>query len=141
MNKITSHLRSALLLSLSTPWIACDPGEESLNLPPIPTERIKCSGTSSEYEGPCCVEVYCVPADTSMTCKSVDETSEGNITGESLGSGSCACGEFSGPYAAPDTKSKDCCYLVGIQSCSGRPMWAEGQIIRSSVLDGERWFT
>ncbi len=98
-----------------------------------------CDGDTSMSTGQCCVDVYCTPAKSDGTCASTDETTAGDITGLSLGSGDCECDAPEGPYAPYDGKDGDCCYLVGVQGCEGRPMIVQGHQRRAPLVRGRSW--
>ena len=116
-------------------------GEGEVVLDPIPQEEIACTGEESELEGPCCVDVYCTETDGSGSCPDASARSADEVTGLSLGSGECACAAINGPYAPASPESdQPCCYLVGIQWCSGRPIYAAGITVRATAVHGLRWF-
>lgn len=81
-----------------------------------------------------------------------------------VGSGSCTCG-IDGPFAGPVNDASQfpvdggfcessigqndpfvspyqdgtCCYLVGITSCEGRPLFVEGGVRKAAVRRGAGW--
>ncbi|MEC8277504.1 MAG: hypothetical protein VX026_07310, partial [Myxococcota bacterium] len=66
------------------------------------------------------------------------------ITGLSLGSGDCLCETPEGPYnntnATQYTSTNgECCYLVGIAGCEGRPLKIAGQIRKATLRIGHAW--
>ena len=111
------------------------------DLDPVPQERVTCTGEDGDFTGPCCVDVYCTEPNTSGICPDATEQSAEDLTGLILGSGECQCDPVAGPYASPSSNSeRSCCYLVGIQWCTGRPMYADGDTIRATAVTGARWF-
>jgi hypothetical protein len=101
-----------------------------------------CSGGDTGqggFEGPCCVDVYCIDAASDGSCLSTTETNASEITGIGLGSGSCECEAPAGPYAPYDGKSGDCCYTVGVQGCEGRPLIIAGNLRTAPLQRGRSW--
>jgi hypothetical protein len=101
-----------------------------------------CSGGDTGlggFEGPCCVDVYCIDAATDGSCPSTTETNSSEITGIGLGSGSCECEAPAGPYAPYDGKPGDCCYTVGVQGCEGRPLIIAGNLRTAPLQRGHSW--
>lgn len=91
------------------------------------------------FVGPCCVDVHCIDADTDGTCRPSDAVTAEELTGLSLGTGNCQCTPVEGPYAPRAEDSGDCCYLVGIQGCSGRPVVVQGRPVRARARWGRPW--
>ena len=143
---VTQSLKHALMISLGFSAVGCEQGElnetqNEITLDPIPQEEIMCTGEEGDFTGPCCVDVYCTDTDESGSCPDASARSASEVTGLDLGSGQCECSEVSGPYAPESSESElPCCYLAGIQWCSGRPIYAEGITVRATAVHGERWF-
>jgi hypothetical protein len=96
----------------------------------------ECDGNRDSWSGPCCVDIYCIPR-TDATCADPDALTAEEVTGEVLGSGSCECAPVDGPWQVQGEDG--CCYLVGVQSCTGRPLPVDGQQRLASVVRGRRW--
>ena len=112
----------------------------STALPPIPLQQVMCTGEETELEGPCCVDVYCMDTNEAGVCPESSDTNAGEVTGLSFGSGDCLCEDVTGPYAPRANEDElPCCYLVGVYWCSGRPMFAQGTIIRATPIKGKHW--
>jgi hypothetical protein len=143
---VTQSLKHALMISLGISTGGCEQGEQNeVTLDPIPQEEMMCTGEEGDFTGeegdygPCCVDVYCTDTDESGSCPDASPQSAMEVLG--LGSGQCQCSEVSGPYAPASSESElPCCYLVGIQWCVGRPIYAEGITVRATAVHGERWF-
>jgi hypothetical protein len=148
------HLRLSLLLAAGLgAGVACgdkdaedDTGEgtSSSELTAVPeADYPVCSGGedsgSGGFDGPCCVDVYCLEAGPDGSCPSTAETNAEEITGVGLGTGSCQCEDPVGPYAPYEGTSGDCCYTVGIQGCEGRPMLVAGDIRTAPLQRGRSW--
>ena len=154
-----NQIRKAIFLSIGAASVsmACAEKEEStdsntttdsaavdINLPTIPAgDYPECTEASSEFFGPCCVEVYCVDP-TNGECVAAEEANPQEITGVSLGSGNCLCDPVDGPYSSEGAEAYTdttgaCCYLVGIQGCEGRPMLVDNQHIKAPLIRGQRW--
>ena len=102
-----------------------------------------CTPAESEFEGDCCIDVYCYTP-SEGDCPEADNSSAMEITGEELGSGSCLCDDVQGPYsnegaAASAETTGDCCYLVGVQGCEGRPMFVDEHLRKAPLVRGKRW--
>ena len=139
-SKLTQALKSALMLGVGVTINGCSTDQET-PLEPIPQDEIVCTGEETDFVGPCCVDVYCTETTQDGTCLAAAETTADDLTGDFLGSGRCQCTEVTGPYAAPEgQEGSPCCYLVGVNSCSGRPMFAAGVTVRATALKGTRWF-
>ena len=157
-SKITKGLKSTLMLSLGFSVGACnvddepqenqggttmtqDLGPVPQDLDPVPQEKVECTGAEDDFTGPCCVEVYCTEANASGICPDAAEQNASDLNSDISGSGQCECGSIAGPYASPTANNEQpCCYLVGVQWCAGRPMYADGDIIRATAVNGARWF-
>jgi len=123
--------------------------EATMNLPTIPTaDYPECAGESSDEMGQCCVDVYCINPTTDGECLVPSANSAWDdattITGQNLGSGWCLCENPEGPYSNEGaeqytTTTGDCCYLVGIASCAGRPLLVAGEIKMAPLRRGKRW--
>ena len=72
-------------------------------------------------------------------CPEASTVDASALTGESLGSGTCACTGVEGPYAPPQGQTEPCTYTVGIQSCEGRPMNVAGQVREAPLARGAAW--
>ena len=93
-------------------------------------------GEGDSWSGPCCVDVYCMERGEGA-CPDPDEVDTEALVGEQLGSGSCDCSPVDGPWKVQGEDG--CCYLVGIQSCTGRPMLVDDQDRVASTVRGRRW--
>lgn len=108
------------------------------SLPKVPdADYPVCEGESSKTGGPCCTDVYCMAGDG--VCKDAadlgyEEVEE--LVGTFLGSGTCQCGEVEGPYAPRPEDEGDCCYLVPLQGCEGRPLVIAGRVRRAPLQRG-----
>jgi hypothetical protein len=112
------------------------------SLPAVPDgDYPECDDEAADsgWSGPCCVDVYCAAAQADGTCAESTDVSADALTGESLGSGSCQCDTIQGPFAPPAGATGACCYLVGIQGCTGRPMVVDGRLLRAGLVRGKRW--
>ena len=139
-SKLTQALKSALMLGVGVSINGCSVDDET-PLEPIPQDQIMCTGEETEFVGPCCVDVYCTETPQGGVCLAGEETNVDEVTRLFLGSGQCQCTEVFGPYAPPEgQEDTPCCYLVGVNSCSGRPMFAAGVTVRATALKGRRWF-
>lgn len=107
-----------------------------------------CSGDTSWSMGQCCVDVYCTEPESSGDCREPSDATAWDdataITGLSLGSGDCLCETPEGPYnntnATQYTSTNgECCYLVGIAGCEGRPLKIAGQIRKATLRIGHAW--
>ena len=144
-SKLTKALKSALMLGMGVTINGCSVDQETpldpIPLEPIPQDEVACTGEETDFVGPCCVDVYCTETAQDGICLAAEETYAEEVTGLFLGSGQCQCAEVAGPYAAPEgQEGGPCCYLVGVNSCSGRPMFAAGATVRATALKGRRWF-
>ena len=118
-----------------------DTGSDPQNLDPVPDGAYPECGPDDTggFVGPCCVDVYCIDAAADGTCSPADAVTAETLTGLSLGSGDCQCTPVEGPYAPRPEDGAACCYLVGIQACSGRPVVVHGQPVRARARWGRRW--
>lgn len=150
-------LRDAIFLSIgcaavgigcgekeSTDSANTDGGGNTSSLASIPDgEYPDCTPAQSEFEGDCCIDVYCYTPEEG-TCPDSESANAASITGLGLGSGDCLCSSVEGPYSPEradeytDTTG-DCCYLVGVQGCEGRPMFVEENIRKAPLVHGKRW--
>jgi hypothetical protein len=105
--------------------------------PPVPVPDggfPYCTGLPSPEAGPCCQDVYCFAPDAGRACPAgLDLTNIeiSDLTHRFVGSGTCWCSR-SGPFdptsAAQFTDAGGpCCYVIGLQSCLGRPFIVDGQ--------------
>ena len=120
-----------------------DTGSDPQNLDPVPDGAYPECGPDDTggFVGPCCVDVYCIDAAADGTCSPADAVTAETLTGLSLGSGDCQCTPVEGPYAPRPEDGAACCYLVGIQACSGRPVVVHGQPVRARARWGRPWAT
>ena len=155
-----AHIRNAIFLSIGCTALAmgCSEKETTTDttetndsatevpkeLPPIPDgEYPECDGQSSDFSGECCVDVYCTEPVNGDCLEAAGQNADA-ITGLGLGSGLCLCDEVQGPYAnqnaEPATAANgECCYLVGVQGCEGRPMLVEENLRKAPLIRGEAW--
>lgn len=93
--------------------------------------------------GPCCKRLTCFNAPSGKCpIPSIDSQmgiyQSSGCTGS--GSGTCNCGFIEGPYAKGATEAScgavdgACCYLVPIQSCTGRPLLVDMRGARVAQL-------
>jgi hypothetical protein len=162
--KMPAHvqIRNAILLSIgcSALAVACSEKEDtgdtaastatdsadpiSSMYPEIPTgEYPECTEAASEYQGDCCVDVYCTES-VDEECPEAENQNAGMITGLSLGSGDCLCEDVAGPYSSQGAEAYtettgDCCYLVGVQGCEGRPMMVRDELRKAPLVRGKAW--
>ncbi|MCB9795548.1 MAG: hypothetical protein H6741_22830 [Alphaproteobacteria bacterium] len=106
------------------------------NLPELPGSYPDCTGPD-DTGNECCVDAYST-AQVQGSCPAAAALDASELTGQSLGSGSCQCSDIEGPYADPNGGS-DCYYTVGIQGCEGRPMVIAGQIRKAALARGAGW--
>jgi hypothetical protein len=99
-------------------------GTDTSALDPAPADA-ECYGEATMETGPCCPEVACMDVDAEKCPFPKDETQwdlAHDLGYTDLGSGECLC-KVDGPYAntAAVESEGDCCYVVYIQGCEGRP--------------------
>ena len=118
--------------------------EVSQQLPPVPAgDYPECDGQTSEFTGECCVDIYCT-APVNGDCLEAEPQNASTITGIGLGSGNCLCDDVEGPYSnqgveAATAANGECCYLVGVQGCEGRPMLVEENLRKAQLIRGQAW--
>jgi hypothetical protein len=159
MSTPAHDLRTALLLGLGLALTGCldkeeddDAGDDTSTSPSddtsSPTQTLdplpdgdypECEGGDSGLAGPCCVDVYCLQPGADGTCRASSDVSAEELTGLGLGSGDCQCSPVEGPYAPRPTDAEACCYLVGVQWCTGRPIFVAGRTGRARAVTGRRW--
>ena len=115
------------------------------NLPAIPVPDggyPQCVGESTDYTGPCCDEVYCfTPA--ASDCPASMDVSQSDLGVYAPGSGTCECGR-AGPFNSQGSEawteqSGACCYVVGTQSCMGRPLTVDGLLRMADIVSQPGW--
>jgi len=123
-------------------WQTDDTSDPNAQLDPVPDgDYPDCEDPDSGdlSSGPCCVDVYCIDPPAGEACPSTDEVGPDQITGIGLGTGSCLCEPADGPYASYEGEVGECCYLVGVQSCEGRPLRVDGHDRRATLIRGRSW--
>ena len=102
--------------------------------------ELTCAGRDGPQSGACCENLYCYDPADGAECPDYDVTLNDAITGQSLGSGTCSCDGGAGPVdptefpEAPESEGA-CCYVVGLQACTGRPMLVGGFAVRATLVD------
>ncbi|HEY6561109.1 MAG TPA: hypothetical protein VI072_27725 [Polyangiaceae bacterium] len=134
------------------------------NLPAIPPPPVggtpqdggaaypQCYGEGNPMlHGPCCLRVFCIEPPAGQTaCKPANAVTSQEIGYPSLGSGTCMCSVpgrppgFGGPYSPESaqqysTSQGSCCYLVGLQWCTGRPLIIEGRGVVAELISSAGW--
>ena len=148
------HIKNAILLSIGCTGLAvgCSGKEvasdtsvsNTESLSAIPTGNYpECDGQSTEFTSECCIDIYCTEKVNSECPEAVVENSDA-ITGLGLGTGNCLCEPPEGPYANTDVAAEtaangECCYLVGVQGCAGRPMLVEENLRKAPLIRGKAW--
>ncbi|MCA9595187.1 MAG: hypothetical protein KC776_17840 [Myxococcales bacterium] len=103
-----------------------------------------CTGSwDGGLTGPCCENVRCVDV-PGGACPDASQIAYEDLGITGLGSGSCGCGTFGGPYdhdsAAPysDTQGA-CCYTYSTMGCTGRPLLVAGEMRLAPLVVGNDW--
>ncbi len=80
------------------------------------------------FHGSCCMDVVCrAPSTQTGLCPEPSEIHRG------AGSGTCDCGATQGPFKADAAHEsltaggQGCCYVAGIITCDGRPLFIDGR--------------
>lgn len=125
----------------STTDVGTDSGTDTTSLDPVPEGSYpECEGSDTGLlVGPCCTDVYCIAAGSDGACRAADDVTAEEATGLGLGSGDCQCGPVEGPYAPRAGDPEACCYLVGVQGCTGRPVVVAGRLVRATPRRGRAW--
>jgi hypothetical protein len=96
--------------------------------------------------GPCCLNVHCIePPDARTTCPPASGVTPQNLGYGFLGSGRCQCGgSIEGPYSASSAQQYSatqgpCCYVIGVQGCTGRPFVVAGKPRLAPLVRGAAW--
>ncbi|MCA9639310.1 MAG: hypothetical protein H6718_14550 [Polyangiaceae bacterium] len=116
-----------------------DSGFDAGNLQPYPTE-LTCFGPEYDggYYGQCCEQVVC-GTPSAGTCPDPADVTYTEFPGLPPGSGSCECGERSGPHAPREAGEGACCYVVGGIACEGRPLLVDGTARHAPVVSRRDW--
>ncbi len=133
-------------LACGTPTVTPDSGgspgvhnADGSALAQAPDDSFACTGDAGDmgpYYGACCTKLHCYTT-TEATCDSAAMPFGQRAFNPSLppGSGTCTCGETKGPFAAPDSGTDQCCYVVGSIGCTGRPLReGEAALVAAVVL-------
>lgn len=101
-----------------------------------------CVGESTQYTGPCCEGVHCYTPSGS-SCPSAAQVSLGDLGVHAPGSGTCECGR-AGPFNSAGAEqwtdeAGACCYVIGVQSCMGRPLKVGGHARLAGIVSGDGW--
>ena len=158
----TNHIRNAIFVSIGCAALSMGCSEKegatdttdsettdtsheiAKDLPPIPAGNYpECDGQSSESTGECCIDVYCAEPVNGDCLEGINQNADA-ITGAGLGSGSCLCDDVEGPYSnegatAETAANGECCYLIGVQGCEGRPMLVEENLRKARLIRGKSW--
>lgn len=117
-----------------------DTDTDTDSLSPVPEgDYPECTDATEKFGKQCCVDVYCyTPGDG--VCPDSSAVSAAEVSGKSLGSGSCQCGEIEGPFANTGTGQEEaCCYLIGIEGCEGRPLRVAGALRKAAAVSRADW--
>lgn len=122
-----------------------EPATAWSSLPVLPADHIACgpdqtSPSGFGFHGSCCKGVVCqAPAPETGQCPEPSKVRRGT------GSGTCSCDTTEGPFQADEAHKnltadgKGCCYLAGIITCDGRPLFIEGALRRAPVRGWAGW--
>jgi hypothetical protein len=103
------------------------------SLPVLPADSSSCgpdqtTPTGGGYYGSCCRGVVCqAPEEDTGLCADASTVRRGT------GSGTCSCGTTTGPFQADAAhaelaaEGKGCCYVAGMITCEGRPLFVAGR--------------
>ncbi len=109
-------------------------------LAPVPDGSITCSDAGSSEA--CCTRLHCYPATTAAcVAKLVPGSDEAARLSppQPPGSGTCICGDITGPFGKAEGGTTDCCYVIGSFSCVGRPLREGNEAIVAAMVVRSDW--
>ncbi len=110
-------------------------------LSPAPEGAIACSEDAGSSNS-CCTRLHCYPATTDACVAQLvpgSELAARLSPPQPPGSGTCICGEITGPFAPSDGATGECCYVIGTVSCVGRPLRDGDASIVAAVVARSDW--
>ena len=109
-------------------------------LQPIADDALGCTGEGGPMVGPCCVEAQCFTP-KGDTCPDQPSDAQRRDWGwAGLGSGRCECAPLQGPFSNVGTDHDGaCCYTLGVQGCTGRPLPVGGQLRTAALTPRSDW--
>jgi hypothetical protein len=125
-------------------------------LPTFDPKQLVCFGedygnVSSGYDGQCCYKALCYTPANGAACASAEDVETlgwQDFPAFPPGSGECTCYDethpvVQGPFArhptSPAEGEGDCCYMVGVIGCEGRPLRVEGAAVVAGVVRRADW--
>ena len=132
-------------------------GDGSILLAAFPLDALVCTGPDHPgyddagfplggFFGRCCAEAMCYTPEPNAGCLPAQAAGSEHFD---FGSGDCNCGEVEGPYDRPDAAVRtddaavpteiDCCYVVPVIACEGRPLTTDRGHLLAPIVSGVDW--
>ncbi|HTU58087.1 MAG TPA: hypothetical protein VMF89_06630, partial [Polyangiales bacterium] len=114
-------------------------------LTPYPIENIGCKPQALGCA--CCVFAHCVTPEPGQACDSTDtwlatrpfRVERANPTCSAQPAGNDLAGPFAPNHSDTPISAGECCYLMGILTCVGRPLVVAGELVLAAVIARSDW--